>query len=496
VFPEDAKVLDVALGDPASLDPMRLSDPASELVARQLYEGLVDWDPVKKKVVAGAATSWKMSKGFRRFTFRLRKGMKFHDGAPVRAQDFVFAFDRIAKKKNASDLAYLLDEVKGFNRVNTFGKSAHLTGLKAAGPYKLVITLSRPDVEFPTVLTHPALVPLEAKAVKHVDRFLRSPVGNGPFRMAGPWTPAQPVNLEAFRGYFAPPSIDGIRFLPYASAGLSWADFVHGDLDVSEVPVDQVRDARDNYGTRGFKPFLAADYYSFNLDRRQLRNKKLRVAINHAIDRRAIARGIYKGSLTRPRGIVPKGIPGFDRDACGRLCRYDPTSARHTVHRLSKKDRSLTLETNSGQPYVKVAKAIAEDLDAVGFKVTTKPYPFKKYLKLIRDDKQHVFRVGWLAEYPDPNAFLSELFSTRSPDNHSGFGSNEVDSLLARARRTRNDLKRLALYRKAEDDILEAVPVVPLGSFVTHWAAQPWVKGIEFDALGGFNASSITIEDH
>lgn len=429
------------------------------------------------------------------WTFKLRRS-SFSDGRPVTAGDFVFAFDRIAKKKNASELAYLLDEVQGFSKVNHKGKSAHMSGLSAPTKRRLKIELTRPDANFPTTMTHPALVPLESAAVKHLDRFLRRPVGNGPYRMAATWMPGGPVQLKANKTYRHPPAIDGIRFVVYPSASASWADLVNGDIDVSEVPVDQISDAAHDYGTRGYSPFLAASYYAFNLHKKQFRNKKLRTAVSEAIDRDAILKNIYGGSLVTPRGVVPKGMPGFSDDVCGKVCGYHPKRARHVVAKLSRKERTIPLETNSGQPYDRVNKAIAADLDKVGFKVKVRSYRFGRYLDLIKANRQHLYRVSWLAEYPDPDAFLYDLFSSRSPNDQSGFSNKKVDSLVAKAMRTTRKRKRLGLYHHAEDTIMHALPVVPIGSFVTHWAVQPWVHEISFDDTGGFDVARATIEDH
>jgi ABC-type oligopeptide transport system substrate-binding subunit len=88
------------------------------LVARQLYQGLVDWSETKSAVVPGVAKSWSSSNHERNWTFHLRSS-RFTDGNPVTANDFIFAFDRIAQKRSGSDLAFLLDEVKGFAKVNS-----------------------------------------------------------------------------------------------------------------------------------------------------------------------------------------------------------------------------------------------------------------------------------------------------------------------------------------------------------------------------------------
>ncbi|MDQ4065376.1 MAG: ABC transporter substrate-binding protein, partial [Actinomycetota bacterium] len=188
VFAPDEDVLTVAIQEPSTLDPMRLQDPGGVLVARQLYEGLTRWDPVEEIVLPAAAESWAVSDGGRRFTFKLRPGMTFHDGTPVEAKDFKFAFERIALKRNASDVAYTLETIEGFVEMNQIGGIQRLSGISARGPLTLVFELSRPYHDFPAVLTHPSLVPLPESAVADPDRFLRVPVGNGPFHIAQPWT--------------------------------------------------------------------------------------------------------------------------------------------------------------------------------------------------------------------------------------------------------------------------------------------------------------------
>lgn len=104
-----------------------------------------------------------------------------------------------------------------------------------------------------------------------------------------------------------------------------------------------------------------------------------------------------------------------------------------------------------------------------------------------------MYRLGWIAEYPAPDAYLSPLFSSNSPDNHSGFSSTRVDNLLARAAATGSPGKRVQLYIEAEKAIMAVIPIVPIGSFLTHWAAQPRVEGFVFDQMGGFDAVGVSL---
>jgi oligopeptide transport system substrate-binding protein len=494
-FEEDSAILSVATSEPATLDPMRIQDPGSVLVARQLYEGLTRWDPVREEVVPGAARSWKVSDDGRTFTFQLRQDATFHDGTPVTSKDFQFAFNRIATKKNASDLAYALEPIEGFFQVNRLGRGKRLKGIETPNPNTLVIHLSDAFHDLPALLTHPGLVPLPRQSVKDIDSFLSAPVGNGPFKMTEPWSPGEPVALEAFSGYFKPVSLDGIAFIPVVDPARSWLAFDRGDVDVSEVPVGQFSYAANSYGESGVNPFLAGYYYGLNMKSGSLRNIKVREAINLAIDRAAISDRVYRGALEPPRGIVPRGMPGFDHDACADLCAHNPARARRLLKDVPTRKKRIQLDFTRGDPHARVARAVEDDLAAVGFKVETKGYSFGKYFGRLTEGKGEMYRLGWIAEYPVPDVFLSPLFGSGSPDNHSGFESRKVDALLDRAHAQPDLGRRLILYRRAEKAILRRIPIVPIGSFVTHWASRPGVEGIEFDTLGGFDAANISLSE-
>ena len=493
-FDDEDEVLNVAVPEPATLDPMLLGDPGSLLVARQLYEGLTAWDPEREEVIPAAASSWDIDKGGRRFVFHLRDRMTFHDGTPVTASEFEYAFDRIAQRRNASDLAYTLERVAGFDAVNRFGDRDELRGVKAPNDGTLIVELSAPYYEFPAVLTHPGLVPLQRKAVRDLDSFLREPIGNGPFRIARPWQSGGPVVLEAFDDFYAPTELDGLQFVPFADAAESWIAFDKGDIQVAEVPVGQVQTAADAYGTRGYVDFLTGYYYAFNLESGSLGNPRVRRAVSLAIDKERIAERVYRGNMEPADGIVPPGMPGFGASECDDPCEPDASAARRIVGRLSQKERAISLEFTRGRPHSQVASSIARDLRRAGFDVAIKSFGFVRYVRRLSAQRQGFYRLGWIAEYPSPDVYLGALFASNSPDNHTGFGTRRVDRLLARAHREPDGSERTRLYRAAERMILRARVVVPIGAFVRRWAARPEVENIHFDAMGGFDAAGVSVD--
>lgn len=492
IFEADDRVLDVAVEDPLTLDPIRIQNHAALLVARQLYEGLTRWDQSAEAVVPAAAESWTAGDGGATFTFRLRAGMTFHDGTPVTAADFVYAFDRLALKANASEIAYVLERVVGFDEVNRDGTAEHLSGLDARGDLTLVIRLDRPYYDLPAVLTHPALVPLAAHSVADAAGFVRTPNGNGPFQIAQAWAPGDQVVMTAFPGFYETPSIDGLRFVTYADAAASWLQFLDGELDVARVPAGQEASAREIAGERGFLPTLGGYFFGFNLDR--VVEPRVRAAINLAIDRAAIAREVYRGNLQPPRGIVPSSIPGFVENVCFEVCDFRPDEARRIVRSLPRDDRAVQLQFTAGDPHGQIAKLVANDLRKAGFSPTVRSYPFPRFVELLEADEHEMFRFGWIAEYPVADVFLDPLFSSTAPDNETNFALAKVDELLRRAHAEPAPGRRTQLYIAAEKAILKHLPVVPIGTFVTEWAAQPAVEDIAFDVMGGFDAVSVFLE--
>lgn len=494
-FDDESNVLNVAVSEPNSLDPMRVQDPASVLITRQLYEGLTRWDPASERVQPAVAEAIEVSDDARRFTFTLRDDATFHNGDPVTAQDFAFAFDRIAIKKNGADTAYLLELVEGFDAVNAFGDARSLRGIRTPDEKTLVIKLSEPYANFPSALTHPSLVPLPEKAFEASDDFSSEPIGNGPFEMAQPFELSAPVVLKAVEGHFQAPAIEGIRFLPFPDAASSWVPFTNDQVDITEVPTSRIERAGEEYGRGGFVPLLVGAYYGFNLESDELGDIRKRRAINLAIDRAELAEDIFAGTLQPPRGVVPLGMPGFERDACGELCEFDVQAARRLVNRLPRAQREVTLEYTRDQPQSRVARRVRGYLQNAGLDVRLRVYPFNRYLERLSDGDQSMYRLGWIAEYADPDVFLSALFQSDSPDNHTGFASRRIDSLLAEARRESDEGARLRLYQRIEQDVLEQVPLVPVGSFRMFWAAATRVEGAEFDVLGGFDAAPISLGD-
>jgi ABC-type oligopeptide transport system substrate-binding subunit len=190
---------------------------------------------------------------------------------------------------------------------------------------------------------------------------------------------------------------------------------------------------------------------------------------------------------------VPSGLPGFQENLCLDLCDHEPERARSFLQKVPPKQRTVTIDYTSGEPTEQVVAAVKKDLSSIGLTVKTKAHAFPSFLRLLQGGDQETYRLGWFAEYPTPDVFLDPLFRSDSADNHSGFSSPKVDSLLEQAHRAPSAGKREALYIQAEKLILREYPVVPIGSFISRWAVRPQVENIAFDVMGGFDAAEVDL---
>jgi oligopeptide transport system substrate-binding protein len=187
-------------------------------------------------------------------------------------------------------------------------------------------------------------------------------------------------------------------------------------------------------------------------------------------------------------------MPGFSNDACKTLCETSRSASKKLLRKV-KGSKKVTIDYPKEKPHGEVAESVAKDLRKVGLKVKLNDYRLKAFLSALQDGTQKMYRLTWIAEYPSPDAYLSALFESSSPDNDLNYSSKKVDKVLATARAKSNPKKRLKLYKRAEKLILADAPIVPIGYFTMHWAAQSRVVGLEFDATGGFDAAGISLAE-
>jgi ABC-type transport system substrate-binding protein len=488
--------LRIGVRQPSTLDPALRANPSDLLVARQIYEPLVGFDPQTGALLPRLATSWQVLNGGTAFRFHLRPDARFQDGVTVTASDVAFELNRLARKDTNSSLAHLLKPVVGYDQVHGTGEATELAGVKVEDPRTLVITITQPWYEFPYVLADPSTAPIPAaKFQSDSAAFLRHPTGSGPYALASGSALPGDLVLERSKHYWGPlPAVATVRFVSGGSPSAALGDLRAGRIDIGDVAPDAMSQALRDFGSRGFTPLAAEISLGFNLTDPALKDPRLRRAVSMAVDRQAIGKKVYGDVLVPADGLIPRGLPGHTELACADSCVHDPAGAKALVQQVSG-----TARPEIGYDYPRsgtndaVAQELKSELDAAGITLVPRPHAPIDFLSMLNANSQQMFLLIWVADYPLADWFLAPLFSANSPDNHSGYNDPAVQSLIDAERSNGDTVPRLGLEKQIEQKVLADLPVTPVGFFRNHYAAATRVQGFYVDVLGGFDVARLRL---
>lgn len=467
-------------GEPVSIDPLNSQESEGLEITKQLFDGLVDYDPVTMKTVPAVARAWKANVSNNVFTFYLRKGVRFHNGREVTAPDFKWSWERVVRKGSGSDIAYHFAPIKGFEKLAA-GKSKGLVGVRAVDKYTLEVTLAYPYAEFPTILGHPVFSPVPREVIRRDPKgFAEAPVGNGPFRMAGKWRHGRAINIRRFERYYGQKAhLDSVLFQIFDSEQAGFIAFKAGALDYSPIPTGQVAASRTEYGKRALvgKAQLVVSMFGFNLNNRTLgESVALRQAINYAIDRQAIAKIVFEGS----RVPANKMVPDILLAGGGERYKKDPGRSRLLLSRAGygkKKQVNLRITYATGTGFDEVAQLIQQDLGDVGITVKLEGLEQGAFIDAMRGGKLQLFAFNWGADYPTADALLYPLLYSKSQDNLTHYASKNVDNWLLGARAASAGSERSQLYSKISDKTISDAPVAPLTFYSSRLVYGRNVRG-------------------
>jgi peptide/nickel transport system substrate-binding protein/oligopeptide transport system substrate-binding protein len=483
--------------NPPDIDPASSSDSLSDRINLAVHDGLVDFDPVTLEVVAAVAEAWDFSSDGLEVTFHLRPGVRFHNGRVLTSADVVYSFTRMLDPKVNAKRREILEAVRGADVFGS-GKAGGVEGIQALDPKTVRLTLARPLPHFLQLLATPAaaIVPKEVYD-DPAKGYLDHPVGCGPFRVTR-WERSSVMELEAFGDYYrGRPKLDRIlvRFIENPAGAME--EYRRGGLDyMDEMVGSETAIARELPQDYRKGPFLGTFYFGFNLARPPFKgNVNLRKALNHAVDRKALCEQTFEGTLTPSHGILTPGTPGYNPDLKGYT--YDPARARELLalsgYPGGKGFKPIDLWVNNNQKLLEAAQKVQADLQAVGIPVRIKAADFATFLQALQGTPQTpgealLYRYGWNADYPDPDAFLYWLLHSRNigPAGNIGRYSNpKVDELLDKARGLVRMEERIPLYREAERIAVEEDAAwLFLADYTQRVLIKPYVKGVVLCPLG------------
>jgi len=476
--------------DPATLDPARIKDIYSLSVSQQIFDGLVEFDQTLA-IVPALAQFWKASRDGLTWTFMLRKGVQFHHGREVTADDVVYSFTRILDPRTRSGAADLFTSIKGAREFRE-GRAPSVAGLNALDRHTVQVVLADASVPFVSVLAvgHAKIVPKEL-VERDGDGFGLKPVGTGPFRFLR-WQTGKEIVLAANPAYFGgPPQLGQVVYRIFLGEQFDamYDEFRRGNLEDSPLPLRDYRRAITAAGQQYIRrPMISLRFYGFNTRIKPLDDRRVRQALNFAINREALLQGVHLGRYTLARGILPPGTQGFNPKLSG--YGYDPERARDLLARAG-------YPGGRGLPPIAVWSSVKRDeivreleeirryLAAVGVSIEVHYLTdWPAFSRQLDEGRLPVFLYGWYADVPDPDNFLFKLFHSKSPRNFFGYANPAVDDLLVHARDERDLLRRVDLYRRAEQMVLDDAPLLPVLHHTYERLFQPYVRAIEVNGLG------------
>ncbi len=499
--PVKGGTLSVYINEPVAIEPIDLEESEGVEVGQALFDSLASFDFVTSEIKPAAAESWEANADASVWTFHLVKGAKFHDGTPVTAADFVYAWNRLVNPVNKSNVSYHLEPVKGYDEVLA-GTATEMTGLKAVDDNTLEVTLKYPFADFEYVVAHPTLAPVPKAAVeKDPAKFATNPVGNGPFMVtADGWVHDQSINLVAFADYYGTkPNIDGIAFKIFKDPETAFLEFKAGNLDFTSIPSGQIKATEAEYGTAengytgnpGKQTLLGAElaiyYVDINTTDPLLKNADLRQAISLAINRQAICDTVMEGTRVPSDSIIPPGVVGYEPGAWP-YSKYDVEAAKAALAKAGYPDGKglpeMTLSCNSGGSHEAIMALIQADLKAVGINVKTDLTEWAAYLPKLQDHQYQIGRMGWIADYPIIDNFLYPIFYSTSSNNYSGYANPAVDKAITDARQITDGAARVKAYQDIVKTIGADSPAVPIMAYRHGRVTSDRVYNLTYSPMG------------
>ncbi len=474
---------------PITLDPAISSELSSHMYIMQIFSGLVYLDN-ELKPAPDIAERWERSPDGKTYTFFLRKGVKFQNGREVTAQDIKYSWERACSPGTESQTAAMyLNDIIGTDDVLA-GRATEISGVKVIDEYTIEVTIDAPKAYFLAKLAYPTTFIVDRDNVESGNKWWLKPNGTGPFKLKK-WQTDEILVLEKNELYHLEPArINQIVF--HLLSGIPISLYETGQIDVAPVYKDNIERVTDKkgpfYKELAVFPELSLFYIGFNTQKPPFDDVNIRQAFQHAVNKERIIELTFKGTVTKADGIIPPGMPGHNESLSG--FDYDIAKAKNLIAR-SKYGSVANLPpitvTTSGW-----GGNISENLGAIiqewrlnlGVEVTVRQIEPEIFLYYLREEADEMFMLGWVADYPDPQNFLDNLFHTKSTYNTSNYSNPDVDALLDKAAIESNESARLNLYQQAEKIILNEAPCLPLWFSTNYVLVKPYVKNYKLNAMG------------
>lgn len=486
----------------ASMDPQIATDGTSFEAIAAVTEGIYSVDKAGSPILAAAESAEKSEDGLT-YTFKLRDA-KWSNGTKVTANDFVFAWRRLADPKTASEYAFMIGiaGIKNAEDVLAGKKGVEELGVKAKDDNTLVVELSHPVTFFESLLSFPSFFPVNEEFYKQSgDSFATSPntiLANGPYKISSYEPAATTIELVKNTDYWDADAVklDGIKFQVIKEAQQTMLAYQNGDLDVATLAGEQVEQFKaDPEFTNVAAGYLW--YISVNQKIAGLENENLRKALALAYDKDAIVNNILKDGSVVADFAVPKllatGPDGKDfRETTGTYLSTDKAKALEFYNNAKKElgketfiYKMMVEDTESAQ---NVAQFIQSEIQTTlpGVTIELEVMPKKNRVERMQAGDFESVLTRWGPDYADPMTYL-DMWTTDSPNNYGFWTNSEYDKLIKSAKDGElalNPEKRWEELKKAEKMVMDEAVILPVYQKGNAVMIKKSVSSIEFHSVG------------
>lgn len=490
--------------EPPSMDPNKQVDSLSGFWINHIWEGLMTYDKTGA-TVAGAAESYSVSPDGKKYTFKIRKNSMWHDGKPVSAKDFEFAFRRLVDPKFASEYSFIAETAQIANATEIIAGKKPTTelGAKAVDDSTFEVTLNNPVAFFPSLMAFSAFYPVRQEIVeKHGDKFatnVESIVGNGPFKLVS-WQKETSMRVEKAANYWNASTIklNAIEApVIVKDSAAAYNLFRTGGID--DVGLDTERLKQANKDKLRVKSYQDGSmwYLQMNTVKGKIfENKKLRQALVAGLNRAQYVNKISaipgdKASI----GLVPDYMPGskpgstYRKEAPISIKDADLATAKKLIKEYLAETKQtkvpsfsiLSQDSSTAKRDAEYFQASLSKLFDTEVKIET--VPFKTRLQRGRDKQFDIGIYGWGPDYQDALTFM-DLFMSNNSNNNTGFANKDFDDLILKAQKS-NDLgERVEIFKKAEALLIDEAPIAVFYQRGRAYTEAPGLTGVRRPVFG------------
>jgi ABC-type transport system substrate-binding protein len=467
--------------DPRSLDPALSTDVPTGEAVTLLFDNLTEFDP-DGHLVPGLATSWSASGNGMTWTFRLRRGITFHNGAAVDVATIHGSLLRALRMGKQGGRVWPLLPIDGAAAVVDSG-ATDLRGFATINDSTIAFTLTRPLNIFPKLLAMPvaAIVPTPVP-----DDFGDSPVGSGPWKFVS-WSHDDLLVFARNDQYWRGPALaDTLRVRIIPEVFTQVAEYESGRLSVVEIPgAETARWEGARRAELQRRTAIRAWYVAINTRRGPLADVRVRQALNHAVDVPAILARVMHNRGTLAAGSIPPGLDGYDSTRA--RYNYDPDLARRLLGNAGHShDLHLELWRSPRAEFARIAQAIQADLEKVGVTVEIIERDAATARAAARNGDADLFLADWYADYPDAENFTYPLFHSTNAGtggNYAFLTDAALDSLLVRARTTTDSSQKVQLFHRIDARVFDLAPWIFCWFPTDMWAMRPDVRGWSYPLI-------------